>query len=712
MKFYPFSLLLYFLMLLIGSQLSAQISTIGETPVKWENNKPPVIPEIKEKYAKSDLLILDDKTAFHFYSKNNELLVRHLLIKINTAKGLAKIENFKVPESFDEAYDGHLFKQGRAARIKSPFIAEYYISKFAARKFSSTKWETVKFKLNYEKIRWVKNSGEFVNDELKNFQFQNLSVGDVVEIYYEANFNSSYGSNLFYFQSDYPKINCEYEFIYKVMRRFENYAFIFPMNIKDSSLTSTYEEFKDYFIFTDKIKLKNCDAVNYPSNSFESHTQPHVFADFKFYRVLNGSYPDGTMRVYDYELYRPKNFNWVIFSDTTNSYTKIYDKQSAAIRKFTGKLPPLSNDSSIVPFFKALCDTLNDFRFISANQLFYNESALYNIYSGDHLLKRRLVEHALWKLYQDILNDKNVFYFKANIQDKRYGQHTLAYRTHYAYEHELIAIPTKKSYIYFMPRYSGLKYHLNELPFYLEGSLAALEARNFQETTEKKEEQNFKFIKTHRGTFNENTRTENAGVKISIDSLTIRLTTKESLSGQFSTTLRHLYLDELIDSTISPVYFKKCLDKPGSSNQKTKLSSRTTEFPFRYTFNCSEKIDLKNPEQLDLKNWFSFTLSKSSLPELPNHDYYFDFDFSDLYNFSLEFGKPILIQNLSDFKRTISNAYFELESEIVKNSDSNYLVKVKLLVKTLKVPVQDVGMLMEIIEELDRINNFKLLFKS
>jgi hypothetical protein len=253
-----------------------------------------------------------------------------------------------------------------------------------------------------------------------------------------------------------------------------------------------------------------------------------------------------------------------------------------------------------------------------------------------------------------------------------------------------------------------VKYHLNELPFYLEGALGALQPRNFQPDIKDKESQYFKFIKTHKGTYNENTRTENATVRISLDSLKANLVIKESLSGQFSTTLRHYYLGDYIDSTVAPYYFRKCTDKPLSSNAKIRLSSHITDFPFRYTFNCSEKISLYNAGFIDMKNWFSFPLSKSVFPEMPLHDYYFDFDFSDSYNFQLDFGKPVELANVQTFSRNISNDLFELESAIVKNSESSYLVKVRLAVKDMHVPADKAPLLMDLVKNLDELNSYLL----
>lgn len=694
----------------------SQRTYYGDEPLNWSDRKPLKLPLTLQNYAGSDLVIINDQVEFYFYGSNNEKVMRYLTFKINTEKGLEQFNEYRFPESFDPAFDNHLTKQGRGTRIKVPLTMEYTIKRLGARKFSQNKWSDVPFKLRYEKTRWMRASGddagEFADEDYPVFQFQNIGVGDVVELFYEATFNSNYGNNLFYFNARYPKLQCEYTFNYKMDRRFEATSFILPVNIKDTCISKNIEIGKDYSIVTRKIRIDSLTGINYVANCFPGKKLPYVYADFRFYRTLLGSYPSDGHRVYDFGYFRPRNFEWVVLMDTVNDYTKVYDKQFASIRKFMNKMPPaFGADSTNTTFFKALCDTFNNFRYISSNHLFYNESNLRDVYSGDHLLKRRLVQHLQWKLYRDLLNEGKIFYYLVNVQDKRLGEHTTAYRACYAYERNLIALPAKDSYIYFMPRYQGMKYHLNELPFYLEGTLAALTPRNFQDYVKNKNEKMI-FIRTHRGTFNENTRSENASVKIALDSLKADFVIKESLSGQFSTVLRHLYLGEYIDSTISKHYFKKCVDKPLAFESKIKLSSKMTDFPFRYNFSCSEKMALTSRRNLQFKNWFSFVLSKAILPEKPSHDYYFDFDFTDNYNFMLSFNAPVVLKNASAFAKKIDNNYFEFESSIQQQSETAYLVKVKMVVKQNYIPERDMDLLMQLIVELEEINNFSLEFGS
>lgn len=687
------------------SQLCGQ-GYFGAGPVKWENNNSYKISPEAGKYDQYDVVILSEVTEFHFYANNNEKVLRNVKYKINTAEGLKILKDFKTPESFDPACDEALFCQGRRSRIKTPFIQEYKLTTFAARKFSAGRWSNVRVSDKYERIRWINGNGEFVDEDLTIMHLGGLAVGDVLEIYYEASFSVNYGTNLFYFHSRWPKLDCEYSFITKIDKQLKDLSFIFPVNVAEWDIKETSADYGDYLLQTKRIKVGNLEALDYPVNTFPAMRLPHVKADFNFYRNFITS-PSGRRLAVVYN--KSKNFEWLISTDTTVlAYEKIYDKQFGAIRKFLATLPPTGSDSQNVVFFSALCDSFNAFRFITANHMFYNESHLLNVYSGDHLLKRRLPENMLGKLYANILYDKQVFFYLVNVMDNRLGEHSLNYRAHQGYEKTLIALPLGQSVFYFMPRAAGLKYHLNELPFYHEGSLAALTPANFQPNTPDKESKVFRIIKTHKGTYNENTRTENASVKLGSEKKEAVVIIKESLSGQFSTVLRHLYLNEIIDSTISPHYFRKCTDKPGASEIKIKPGAFMRDYPFRYNFNCSEKLKLESPTLIPLKRWFSFPIGKKQFPRLPQTDYYFDFEFSDLYNFLIEPDANYIIRNQSSFSKNISNDYFELASSIKENGPGVFLLSVKLVVKQRRIPAENMALLSDLLDALDEVDNFSL----
>jgi hypothetical protein len=699
-------MLLFIPVLFSFHQGSGQSAFFKNNKFDWNDLKKVNLNEDISEFSNYDLVILDEVTEFRFH-KFSRSVTRLLTIKINSEKGGKQASEFKLPESFDLAYDAHRFKQGRESRIKTPFISEYSLIKFSARKLVGGSWKQLHFNDRYEEIKWISGSGEFINDELTQFKIQDVNAGDVIQIYYEADFRGLYGSGQFYFYGANPKIRSEYNFSYEVDKIYSGHMFVAPMNLNDSAIKYKDEIKGDMVISNCNVVLRNLEAVNYPSNAFPGNTLPHLYVDMGFLPIIANSYPDGTSRHYEYVYVKPKKFEWVINNDTSLFYTRIYNKYYASLRKFVSTLPPVHPDSNNINFFRSLCDTVNSFRYLTMNHLYYNESNLYEISTIDHVLRRRLAGSS-HKLCRDILNDNSIFYYLATIQDKRLGEHSPFFRVHPSYESTLISIPNKNNYLYFLSRPRGLIYHLNELPFYLEGSLAALLPMNLQEKDTAKLQKFYKFIKTHKGAFNENTRTENATVKIDLDKQEGKYAGKESLSGQFSTILRHLYLNELIDSTLSPHYFKKCTDKPRTALSRISLSSKISDFPFRYTFNCSENLTLAEKNKISLSNWFSFTLNRQFFPEKPNHNFYFDFEFTDAYNFLLDFSVPKKIRNAHVFDKNINNEYFELESGIIRQSETSYLVKVRLAVKKNKIPVANMQLLMDVITHLEELNSFTI----
>ena len=300
--------------------------------------------------------------------------------------------------------------------------------------------------------------------------------------------------------------------------------------------------------------------------------------------------------------------------------------------------------------------------------------------------------------------------YKRQILDRRLGVHSNTYRAHERYELHFFALPVMGYYKFFIPRSNGLKYYPDELPFYYEGTNCVLFPRNTKTMPDKSKLQNIKFIKTPLSTHNENIRTENAVFKINLDSSIIHVTTKENLSGQFSTILRHYYNKDCIDSTIKFQYFKKCIEKPKSSNASVKLSSQSKTYPFKASYVCSENISTSKV-QIDLTGWFSFLFSENDFKNKITQDYYLDFTYTDTYNFMLEFNKPVTISNLNDFNITLSNEYFEISAIINQQSDNKYLLAVTTKAKQYVLPQQKSNYLIEFVRQLDKLNSQKLNLK-
>src|SRR6218665_1360392 len=247
-------LVLFFLIL---NHIAPAQKVFGDKEVQWESGSPPLIPATVNKYPNAGLVILDEAVQFHFYGRNNEKVVKRVLVKVQNEEGLAALQRFVLPESFDYAYDACFYKQGRQARIKTPYIVDSKPRSLAARKFTNGRWSFPELDYKYERVKWISSNGEFKEEDITVFKFKGLQVEDIVEIQYELEFNSNYGSNLFYFNSIYPKLSCEYEFIYKVTSYWSSFSFVLPIYIPDSLVKKTVRpaEEKGFDIYTHNINL-------------------------------------------------------------------------------------------------------------------------------------------------------------------------------------------------------------------------------------------------------------------------------------------------------------------------------------------------------------------------------------------------------------------------------------------------------------------------
>ena len=166
----------------------------------------------------------------------------------------------------------------------------------------------------------------------------------------------------------------------------------------------------------------------------------------------------------------------------------------------------------------------------------------------------------------------------------------------------------------------------------------------------------------------------------------------------------------MLDSTISPVYCKKCSEKPSASNIKIRTLSRSNIFPFKHSFSVTEDIPFTT-SLIPLKGWYSFIFNSVLFSKKPNFDFYFDFKSSDIYNHLFSFNKPVEILNVSAFTKSIQNNYFELSSNFVKQNESTYLLNVIVKVKQSVLPEKEGQLLVEFTEALDYLNNLSILYK-
>lgn len=658
-------------------------------------------------FAGDDLVIVKEDVLFNL-SENPQYITKNCIVKVNSKKGAEKIGSISLPETFDPGADKFFRQQGRAAQTSAPFIYEFKILYFAARILKKDgRVVTVNDESSYKKVFWVEENGNRMYDYNYTFKIPGLEEGDILEYSYKIQFYGRYGYNLFYLHGPIAKQNLKYEVKYYLRRYFETYEVLCNVNGSDSlmkkqQVPGSANRMLQIRTFT----TKNLKRVNYPVNVCGGRTLPYFYVDFSFIAYLN------TMDATTFYVDRGKNFEWIpivsIYKEKAN-----YDSQHANGRKFLSGIPYDEAKPDIASFTRKICDTLNSLKFVSAESKNNNGEAQYAVGSGEWLVKGKLMEEFMYDLYWQLLDEKSFEKYLISVQDRRLGEHRTEFQSAPKYESRFFGVRNDKNIIFILPRKDGLKYNADELPFYYEGAKAVL--MNY----EKKDLIHSNviapgvigFIQTASSTENENVRTESGMFSVKLDSMLIHASIKENLNGQFSTIIRPLYLKEAIDSTVSPLYFKKATDKPQSSKVNIRATSKTQTFPYKHSFVCAEDIAFKSAAEIPLKDWFSFTLNSSNINEIPNFDYYFDFKYTDTYNYMFQFDKPVEVLNSADLTKSISNAYFELSSILTKQTETGYLLAVNVKVKQAVLLQKDGQLLLDLVKELDALNNAVIKIK-
>jgi hypothetical protein len=634
-------------------------------PDKFINYK-----ELPDSLKNNDAVVLKEQLTV-----TETYIYRRVAIKILNQKGLDAFKKIQLPENFDLTNYPNFNKQGRFKNRSIAYISNYSIIFFAARIITLNK-NVVELpsEFNIDKAYWIGSNGQKINDYIYDFKINVLEVGDILEYTYRANVNFRTRQNIIYPNSFYPKLD---------------------YNLKIDWTTPYNANRKPYTIHYNYLK-----GINYIENLPVGSVLPNVPINYGYYKssdyLLRQCVEDGF------------SYKWRFGIDTL--YNHHFDNYHESIRKYIQKLKEGKTNSANDDFLNQWMDSLNNLKYISTENENSGEGYSNFLPFPGLFANNEIKERSVLKNYEDILTERKEFFYNGIIIDKRLSAVNTFDRKHVILEDTIFVIPHKNAYRYVVPRYNGLKYFPDELPFYFEGTTCMLipcyncVGNNIYN--------NMIMIYTPVSGFKENARTEAALFKVNLDSLKITAVIRETLDGQLSTILRHLYNRETIDSTISERYFKKCTEKPTASNIKIISGSASEIFPPSHSYHCTENINLITKGIIDLHDWFSFPFKKEDYQQLPTHDFYIDFQYTDVYHFMFELNKPTEIINSSELNKNLNNDYFEVISNIEKKNESDYLLNVSIKVKKNIIPEKDGQKLMEFVNMLDEINNYKLLLRT
>jgi len=295
-------------------------------------------------------------------------------------------------------------------------------------------------------------------------------------------------------------------------------------------------------------------------------------------------------------------------------------------------------------------------------------------------------------------------------------KHSTSFRTGFA-------VPQGQDLIFFYPKSYRYGYEANELPFYYEDISSVLIPQHepFLKSTDMVPYiDDWLFVKTPFSGVKDNIRITSGMATISLDSLSLQLSARINLSGQFSTLTRGYYLngDSERDTTINPDYYvtlASLADRAKDLSIEVGELSRQYPYDINVTMNISNKSSVsKNADgtfAIDLDGWFNNVIDEDFSAQNRHLNYYPDFQFQDSHKYMFKFDKKVELLNAAEIAKEISNGFADYSVKVNQLSEESILVEAIYIVKPEYAPAERAVDVQTIFDAIKNLNQSSLKIK-
>lgn len=313
-------------------------------------------------------------------------------------------------------------------------------------------------------------------------------------------------------------------------------------------------------------------------------------------------------------------------------------------------------------------------------------------------------------IYRGIFTRLGMSFYYTQIEDKRCGRiNPNICRPMWA-DNRLYSVMVDDHAFYIYPKHQRSGYYINELPFYLENTVSLNIA---QMTDSYYNTKNILFHETPQSTTTENLRTLDAQLSIRTQNKQIDFKGKLSLSGQFSTLLRGLYLYGENDSSLLPIYNEPCYplttNKKPPANLNVTLKYKDEQFPFKtdfiiqYTTPATISMPSDSLLYITVGQWINHISIDDFSAQGRVQDYYADFVHSDTYRYTLSFDRPVELPHFKDLPIRIDNNFAVYSFDIQQSSPTQVTIISQLEVKQEHTPVNSCQEVAEVYQTIKKI---------
>lgn len=540
-----------------------------------------------------------------------------------------------------------------------------------------------------------------VNDWNYAFDFLNLQPGDELEIVYKYRYHSGMR---FYLCGAFPRQEL-------LLRVTTTAPYVFHTELKNIQVVPDTTIYKNgrQFHRTVSYLFRQLPPAHISCNQLPAGTLPHLLVYPNRYTEYSGAIFDNKpgIRPYSWDYYF-RQFTRRDDYDLYSEIVEVYDQPTTWVNERYDSLRKAAGGDTAL-YFYLLQSSLSHYGF--RKTIPGRERANYLFEITDALKKKHLNEEHVLRVSEEFIFRSRVPFFLGLPADRRVDsievQKPRAFYSHYSYS----VVLTGNRYIFLPLRNSPVPYFANELPFYLEGSTTLLVPRTVSPDIYKYHRNRvpYQVIISPEMPAEYNSRNMHTQIFMGADSPDVRA--EVTLSGQFSTCTRGVYMYNYLDSLVNPGYGKRLL---GWGNERMSALSVSAMPPYTCSFRLEgspgSSLEIRDSlYRLDMREFFLWITDTLISPDAP---YRVDFAGTDSGTVWIRSERNLECLNSSDFLRIYEQQGYTFYCQVSQPDTHTLKIDYSWKLKKQRYAARETAELKALFRDMEQLKNTPFLFRE